>query len=98
MADDTRPDKIQKEFRLLFGSARGRRVLRWLMYRNNLFMTTHDGASPHASAFYEGRRAAILEILAMVRKDISPDLFMDDSRTALIESRLEQLRHDPLDP
>lgn len=78
-------------FRKVFGSEDGKRVLRWLMVRNYILNETPHDLSERS----EGRRNAVLDIVAMVMDDLNPDQFIKDAHQATGESRME---YDPTEP
>lgn len=57
------------DYRATFGGGAGRRVLADLARRNNLLATSVVAGDPQLTAFNEGRRAVVLEILRELRWD-----------------------------
>ena len=60
--------QLIKDYKICFGSAEGKRVLDDLAKRCHEFVTTHDKANSHESAFLEGNRSVFLFIKNMVNK------------------------------
>ena len=50
------------DYKIVFGSEQGERVLEDLKKRCHFYASTHVKDNSHESAFYEGQRAAILWI------------------------------------
>ena len=60
--------QLIKDYKICFGSDEGKRVLDDLAKRCHEFVTTHDKANSHESAFLEGNRSVFLFIKNMVNK------------------------------
>ena len=72
MADEQRiDDRMQEAYRLTFGSEHGQMVLRDLMAQHSFFTTTFRD-TPHSTAFCEGERNVILNILNRLGRDLLP--------------------------
>ena len=58
-------DRIRQRwnYRRAFGDVRGRRVLRDLMRRHYVLRSTQIVGDSHETAFNEGRRAVVLDVL-----------------------------------
>lgn len=63
------PDWIRRrqDYRRAFGGEPGRRVLRDMMRRHFMLTSTQVAGDSHESAFNEGRRAVVVDILATLR-------------------------------
>lgn len=59
----------RQDYRLLFSGERGKRVLRDLMRRHFVLRSTQIAGDSHESAFNEGRRAVVLDILQACNAD-----------------------------
>lgn len=59
----------RQDYRRAFGGEPGRRVLRDLMRRHFVLRSTQIAGDSHETAFNEGRRAVVLDILAAVNAD-----------------------------
>lgn len=59
----------RQDYRRAFGDEPGRRVLRDLMRRHFVLRSTQIAGDSHESAFNEGRRAVVLDILQAVNVD-----------------------------
>lgn len=60
-------DTIQSDYRVAFGTPQGERVFRNLLERCNLFGTvTAPNGDMLRTAFEDGRRSVVLEIIAML--------------------------------
>lgn len=59
--------RIYRAYRRVFAGPDGRTVLHDLMRRNGLLATSQVDGDPHRTAFNEGRRAAVLELLSVLR-------------------------------
>lgn len=60
------------DYRYIFGTDEGQRVLKDLMQRTHMFGTTFDG-NPHAMAYNEGRRSVVLHIMKML--EVNPEQY-----------------------
>lgn len=59
----------RQDYRRAFGDEPGRRVLRDLMRRHFVLHSTQIAGDSHETAFNEGRRAVVLDILHAVNAD-----------------------------
>ncbi len=59
-----------------FSSEAGKRVLERLMLDNGVLQSTYIPGDSYASAFMEGRRAVILDILQVMGRAVTPDDFV----------------------
>lgn len=59
----------RQDYRRVFGGEPGQRVLRDLMRRHFVLSSTQIPGDSHESAFNEGRRAVVLDVLAALRAD-----------------------------
>ena len=68
-------EDLQRIYRATFTTEDGEKVLDDLKKRLGLYKSTHVPGDPHASAFYEGQRNAILLLLRMLeeRKDLNSE-------------------------
>ena len=66
----TNDKRIQliKDYKFVFGSDEGKRILDDLSKRCHEFVTTHDKQSATESAFLEGQRAVLIFIKNMINK------------------------------
>tara|TARA_Y100000310_G_C20004852_1_gene500206 strand:+ start:284 stop:499 length:216 start_codon:yes stop_codon:yes gene_type:complete len=66
----TNDKRIQliKDYKFVFGSDEGKRILDDLSKRCHEFVTTHDKQSATESAFLEGQRSVLIFIKNMVNK------------------------------
>lgn len=67
--------QIRKErialYKGLFKSPKGKEVLHDLLARNFVLQSTYSSKDPQQVIYNEGKRAVVLEILAMLEMDIS---------------------------
>ena len=70
MTQPTNDNRIQliKDFKFVFSSDEGKRILFDLEKRCHEFVTTHDKQSATESAFLEGQRSVLIFIKNMVNK------------------------------
>lgn len=59
--------RLRQAYRAVFGGDDGRLVLRDLINRNHGLATSLHAGDPQLTAFNEGRRAAMLDILGRLR-------------------------------
>ena len=66
----TNDKRIQliKDYKFVFGSDEGKRILDDLSKRCHEFVTTHDKQSATESAFLEGQRSVLIFIKNMINK------------------------------
>lgn len=57
------------DYKLTFNTDHGLRVLRHLMRRHGMMNSTFD-TDPYTSAFLEGQRAVVIEIMKQLRVDV----------------------------
>ena len=72
-----KPERIDADYREIFKSDAGQRVLRHLMVINCVWDNAFDVDS-HVTAHNEGKRNAVLAILHRVRYKPSPSEFVED--------------------
>tara|TARA_R110001599_G_scaffold106932_1_gene269010 strand:- start:704 stop:925 length:222 start_codon:yes stop_codon:yes gene_type:complete len=60
--------KLIKDYKICFGSDEGKNILSDLSKRCHEFVTTHDKANSHESAFLEGQRSVLVFIKNMITK------------------------------
>jgi|TARA_B100001964_G_C14081075_1_gene530308 hypothetical protein len=60
--------QLIKDYKFVYSSDEGKRVLSDLEKRCHEFVTTHDKQSPTESAFLEGQRSVLIFIKNMVNK------------------------------
>ena len=76
------PDPLEQDYRTVFTSEAGEKVLRDLMQRSFFWGTSFD-SSAVTMAHNEGRRDAILYIVNMVRKNLKqPTTYIDEAAQA----------------
>ena len=70
MKQPTNDNRIQliKDFKFVFSSDEGKRILSDLEKRCHEFVTTHDKSNSHETAFLEGQRSVLIFIKNMVNK------------------------------
>ena len=70
MKQPTNDNRIQliKDFKFVFSSDEGKRILFDLEKRCHEFVTTHDKSSSHETAYLEGQRSVLIFIKNMVNK------------------------------
>lgn len=59
------------DYQRTFGSVHGKRVLRHLMKVHGLMLSSHVSGDSHATAFNEGGRNAVIQILNKVRINLN---------------------------
>ncbi len=62
--------KWQSDYRTVFDSPQGRKVLADLCQRHFVFNSTHIPNDPYTSAFQDGRRSVVVDILRYVKIDL----------------------------
>jgi uncharacterized protein (DUF433 family) len=80
----------------VFATDVGKRVLRYLMDRNGIFRSTHQPGDPHGTAFCEGQRDVVLDVLNILKKKIDPDEFLDEAHQSDIDNMKRVHDYDPL--
>ena len=68
-SDNTDNQRIINAYKKLFMSEAGSVVLDHLMTLSGLFEVNYKQENSHRQAFYEGRRALMLEIIQMIEHD-----------------------------
>tara|TARA_R110002012_G_scaffold308571_1_gene514882 strand:+ start:197 stop:421 length:225 start_codon:yes stop_codon:yes gene_type:complete len=58
--------KLIKDYKICFGTDAGKNILSDLSKRCHEFVTTHDKANSHESAFLEGQRSVLVFIKNMI--------------------------------
>ena len=61
-------ERLTKDYKFVFSSDEGKRLLSDLEKRCHAFVTTHDKQSATESAFLEGQRSVLIFIKNMVNK------------------------------
>jgi hypothetical protein len=77
-------DQIDGDFQHVFGGEEGERVLRYLMHHYWIFAGTLD-PDPHKTAFNEGQRSIVLDILDRIRRKWEPHEFSDTLTQATVD-------------
>jgi len=54
--------QLQADYKFIFGSDEGKRVLEDLRKRCHIYSTTHVQGDSHESAYYEGQRSIVVFI------------------------------------
>ena len=70
---------LVQDYRLAFGGASGQRVLADLSVRCGLIQTSWDSDGAEATAFREGRRRVMLEIIELINADPAAAIRMAQS-------------------
>jgi hypothetical protein len=60
--------QLIKDYKFVYSSDEGKRVLSDLEKRCHEFVTTHDKSNSHETAFLEGQRSVLIFIKNMVNK------------------------------
>ena len=60
--------ELIKSYKIVFKSDEGKKVIEDLEKRCHEFVTTHDKANSHESAFLEGQRSVLVFIKNMITK------------------------------
>ena len=55
-----------KDYKVIFGSEEGKRVLDDLKKRSHFYSTTHVKGDSHESAFYEGQRSLVVFMESLI--------------------------------
>lgn len=58
-------EEVKADFELIFSGVSGQRALRWLYVRGRCNRGTYTAGDPYNTAFLEGRRNMVLEILQL---------------------------------
>ncbi len=66
--NNSKLQKLIKDYKFVFGSDEGKRILDDLSKRCHEFVTTHDKQSATESAFLEGQRSVLIFIKNMINK------------------------------
>lgn len=61
----------QALYQQVFSTPQGEKVLKDLLQRHFVFSTTHVPTDPYTSAFQEGRRAVVTDILRYLHADLN---------------------------
>lgn len=64
-----RQKALQRDFKAVFNTEAGQRVLGWLADHNFVFQHTTVVGDSHLSAFNDGRRAVLLDIMRFLAVD-----------------------------
>jgi hypothetical protein len=94
VAEQSVSDRIDEDFRLTFGSEEGERVLRWLMDKYWIWEGLLE-PDPHKTAFNEGQRAVIVDILDRIRRKWSPTEFAEQITQARLDYSTSRPSQDP---
>ena len=65
--------QIRKEYKVVFGSEEGKRILKNLKFRCHYYIPTHVRNDSHESAFLEGQRSVLLTILSFIKEENKQD-------------------------
>ena len=60
-------EQLKKDYKVIFNTAEGKRVLDDLSKRCHEFVTTHQKGDSHESAFLEGQRSVYVFIKAILQ-------------------------------
>lgn len=71
-------DQVDGDYQHVFGSEEGERVLRDLMKGACIWGESSYDPNPYATAYNEGRRSIILQILEHMRRKWTPQEFADE--------------------
>lgn len=86
MAKDT---ALSKAYQNVFKSKDGMLVLDDLIKRNKVFQSSYVRGDTHETAFYEGKRRAILEIMSRVTAKAATEQVTEYLATGSIEEVLQ---------
>ena len=59
-----------KNYKIVFNSEDGKKVIEDLEKRCHEFVTTHDKTNSHETAFLEGQRSVLIFIKSMINKNL----------------------------
>ena len=59
-----------KNYKIVFNSDDGKKVIEDLEKRCHAFVTTHDKTNSHETAFLEGQRSVLIFIKSMINKNL----------------------------
>ena len=59
-----------KNYKIVFNSDAGKKVIEDLEKRCHEFVTTHDKTNSHETAFLEGQRSVLIFIKSMINKNL----------------------------
>lgn len=59
--------QLQEDYKIVFGSEQGQRVIEDLSKRCHEFNTTHVKGDSHESAFFEGQRSILVWIKSILK-------------------------------
>jgi hypothetical protein len=77
-------DKIDQDYREVFSGEAGERVLRDLMVNYWIYKGLLE-PDPHKTAFNEGQRAVVVDILERIRRKWTPQEFADELTQAQLD-------------
>lgn len=60
-------EQLKNDYKIIFGTDEGKRVLEDLAKRCHEFNTTHVKGDSHESAFYEGQRSILVWIKSVLK-------------------------------
>lgn len=60
--------QLQEDYKIVFGSEEGKRVLDDLKKRCHFYSTTHVQGDSHESAFYEGQRSIVVFMENLIKQ------------------------------
>ena len=62
-------NQLKKDYKVVFNTEEGKRVLKDLKFRCHHYMPTHVKNDSHESAFLEGQRSVLLTILSFIKEE-----------------------------
>ena len=63
---DKKLQQLIKDYKIIFGSDEGKRVLDDLKKRSHFFSTTHVKGDSHETAYFEGQRSLVVFIESLI--------------------------------
>ena len=60
--------ELQEDYKIVFGSDQGKKVLQDLKKRCHFYTTTHVQGDSHESAYYEGQRSIIVFVENLINQ------------------------------
>ena len=76
-----RRQQLAADYRDVFETPQGQRVLQHLAEQNFVFKPTFVGGDPHQTALHEGQRRVVLSIMKFITIDIEKMLRMSEEKT-----------------
>jgi hypothetical protein len=89
------PTPLQRSFQTVFGGDAGKEVLRYMMDRNGMYRTTHQPGDPYSSAFCEGQRDVMIDIMSQLRKNVSVEEWLDEMYDTDVDQLKRNRERDP---